>query len=107
MSGNLHPTIAQAIAAFAPPQSEVHREPVNINDDDLYIFNAETHECLQQHGPRYRPDLVYAINASNGLAMLHDGTMVARGMRVRFLGLWRARVAADAIPAFIREGATA
>ena len=40
-------------------------------------------------------------------SMLHDGTMVARGMRVRFLGLWRARVAADAIPAFIREGATA
>lgn len=101
---NLHPLMAQALAAFAPPQSEVHREPVTRwNDDDLYEFDAFTFELFRQHSPQ-RADLQHLMRgAPSGVAMLHDGHSLARGAKVKGLGLWVRR----SVPAFIMHGATA
>lgn len=105
MGSNLHPTIAQALAAFAPPQSEVHREPVTrFNDDDLYEFDAFTFELFRQHSPQ-RADLQQHLmrGAPSGVAMLHDGHSLARGAKVKGLGLWVRR----SVPVFLMHGATA
>jgi len=100
----LPPAIAQALAAFAPPQSEVHREPVTrFNDDDLYEFDAFTFELFRQHSPQ-RADLQHLMRgAPSGVAMLHDGHSLARGAKVKHLGLWVRR----SVPVFIMQGATA
>lgn len=101
---NLHPLMAQALAAFAPPQSEVHRIPVaHINDDDIYEFDADTLELFAQHSPR-RTDLVYLLPVGGpkaGVGMLHNGHSLARGMKVKHLGLWMQRKASDSVPAFL------
>lgn len=108
MSHTLHPTIAQALAAFAPPQSEVHRVPVtNFNDDDIYEFDAHTFEMFAQHSPQ-RADLVYLLPVGGpmaGIGMLHNGHSLARGMRVKNLGLWVPRKSTGSIPAFLMMGA--
>ena len=108
MTGNLPPSIAQALAAFAPPQSEVHRVPVtNFNDDDICEFDAHTFEMFAQHSPQ-RADLVYLLPVGGptaGIGMLHNGHSLARGMRVKGLGLWVPRKSTGSIPAFLMMGA--
>ena len=108
MTGNFPPAIAQALAAFAPPQSEVHRVPVtNFNDDDIYEFDAHTFEMFAQHSPQ-RADLVYLLPVGGpmaGIGMLHNGHSLARGMRVKGLGLWVPRKSTGSIPAFLMMGA--
>ena len=107
MGNNLHSTIVQAFVVFAPSQSEVHREPVtHWNDDDLYEFDAHTLELFRQHSPQ-RLDLQHLMRgASSGVAMLHDGHSLARGAKVKHLGLWQRRTLDD-VPAFLTQGATA
>jgi len=109
MTGNLPPAIAQALAAFAPPQSEVHRVPVaHFNDDDIYEFDAHTLELFAQHSPQ-RTDLAYLLPVGGpkaGIGMLHNGHSLARGMKVKHLGLWMQRKVSGSVPAFLmREAA--
>lgn len=110
MGSNLPPTIAQALAAFAPPQSEVHREVIameRFNDDDLYEFDAFTFELFDQHSPQCQSLQWLVRGAPSGVAMLHNGHSLARGMKVKTLGLWRRRSPFDGVPKFLAEGATA
>lgn len=110
MTSNLPPAIAQALAAFAPPQSEVRRTVIPVahfNDDDIYEFDAQTLELFAQHSPQ-RTDLAYLLPVGGpqaGIGMLHNGHSLARGMKVKHLGLWMQRKASDSIPAFLMQAA--
>ena len=64
----MHPTFAQLLTPFAPPQSNVH-----LNDDDLYVVDIRTKRILQQHrckSAQAKTARTSGINVQPGQALL-------------------------------------
>lgn len=72
----LHPTIAAAMAHFAPPQSSVHHSvSQHVNDDDLYAIDVRSGRILQNLGRTRAPHLV------------NPGEALMTGLQAKLAGL--------------------
>ena len=80
---NIHPIMAQALAPFAPSNSEIHtaaRRPIDqtaFNDDDWYTLDMETME------------LVRISSCKSPAPEAKDGQQVVRGMAAKYMGVWQ------------------
>ena len=74
----LHPTIAQALAPFAPPQSSVHTSvSQHVNDDDLYAIDVRAGRIVQNLGRTRVPHLV------------NPGEALMTGLQAKLAGVLR------------------
>lgn len=65
MTTTLHPTIAAALAPFAPPQGSVHTSvSQHVNDDDLYVIDVRAGRIVQNLGRTRAP---YPVNPGDAL----------------------------------------
>ena len=77
---NIHPIMAQALAPFAPRNSELSRRVIDqaaFNDDDWYTINRETME------------LVKISSCKSPAPAAKAGQQVERGMAAKYMGVWQ------------------
>lgn len=85
----LHPAIQAALAPFAP-QAREHNESryylpeSSFNDDDFYIYAANTKELIRIVGCKS----VYIYTARTVGLEVQEGQTWGRGQAVKGLGLW-------------------
>jgi len=82
----LHPAIQAALAPYIPQEQSIQVIPLSsINDDDVYIYDAKTHEYIRSIGCKSF-DLYTA--RTHGVEV-KEGQTWGRGQAVKYLGLWR------------------
>lgn len=74
---SLNPTVAQALAPFAPANSSVHRDA--INDDDLYVVDLRSKAVVERHSCKS----VMADRANVYGMPVKPGQALVRGMQLR------------------------
>ena len=72
---NVHPTVRQFVAPFAPP-------PL-LNDDDMYVINLRTRTVVQEYGA----SSPMAQEARSKGLTIKPGHALVTGMAARHLGL--------------------
>jgi hypothetical protein len=77
----MHPTIAQALAPFAPANSTVHTAD-NLNDDDLYICDILTKRIVSHYGC----SSVSAAQARMSGLTVKPGQALLTGLQARSFG---------------------
>jgi len=76
MTTAMHPTIAAALAPFAPQQSSIHSSvSQHVNDDDLYAIDVRSGLILQNLGRTRAPHLV------------NPGEALMTGLQAKLAGL--------------------
>lgn len=80
----MHEIMKQALAPFAPPQSNVHvRVGDGLNDDDIYVVNVITKRVIEHHGCKSAT----AQAARYGDLPVEVGQALVTGMQARSLGV--------------------
>ena len=80
---NIHPIMAQALAPFAPRNSEVHQAARIVidrdafNDDDWYTLDRDTMQ------------LVKISSCKSPAPEAKEGQKVVRGMMAKYMGVWQ------------------
>ena len=73
----MHPTFAQLLTPFAPPQSNVH-----LNDDDLYVIDIRTKRIVGHYGCK---STAAAVAQMKGLTV-KPGQALLTGIQARSFG---------------------